>query len=145
VLLKHPGAVPDGAGVAGWFAGLFGEPGKWHCAQTGAFEVFVSVWVSVEPRQGRAGCGALTTWQEEHGVCAPPPEKLFPWQIWQEANPELPGAFLAVAPCTAGVAQFATGSWWHPAGLAKQDVPEIPPERSDPWHSVQPLDPPLLM
>jgi hypothetical protein len=27
VLLKHPGAVPAGAGVAGWFAGLFGDPG----------------------------------------------------------------------------------------------------------------------
>jgi hypothetical protein len=27
VLSKHPGAVPAGAGVAGWFAGLFGEFG----------------------------------------------------------------------------------------------------------------------
>jgi hypothetical protein len=47
----------------------------------------------------------------KHDSFAPPPEKLFPWQIWQEANPELPGAFLAVAPCTAAVAQFGTGPW----------------------------------
>jgi hypothetical protein len=145
VLLKHPGGVPAGAGVAGWFAGLFVDPGKWHCAQTVAFEVFVSVWVTVEPRQGRAGCGAGTPWQSSQATCAPPPEKFFPWQIWQEANPELPGAFLAVAPCTAGVAQFATGVWWHPAGLPKQDTLEIPPERSDPWHCVQPLLPPPSM
>jgi hypothetical protein len=30
---------------------------------------------------------------------APPPEKSLPWQIWQEANPELPGAFFAEMPC----------------------------------------------
>ena len=109
VLLKHPGAVPAGAGVGGWFAGLFADPGKWHRAQTGAFEAFVVVWVNVGPRQGAAGCGALRPWQGKHDTCDPPPEKLLPWQIWQEANPELPGAFFAVAPCTAGVAQFATG------------------------------------
>jgi hypothetical protein len=33
---------PAGAGVAGWFAGLFGDPVKWQNAQTAAFEVFVS-------------------------------------------------------------------------------------------------------
>jgi hypothetical protein len=144
VLLKHPGAVPAGAGVAGWPAGLFEDPGKWHCAQTGAFAVFVVVCVYVGPRQGAFGCGA-GGWQVKQDTCAPPPEKLFPWQIWQEANPELPGAFLAVAPCCAGVAQFATGWWWHPAGFPKQETLEIPPERSDPWHSVQPLLPPLAM
>ena len=139
VLLKHPGGVPAGAGVAGWFAGLFVDPGKWHCAQTVAFEVFVSVWVTVEPRQGRAGCGALTTWQEEHGVCAPPPEKSLPWQIWQEANPDVPGALLAVTPCTAGVGQFATGLWWHPEGLPKQETPEEPPAKfvPVPWQTWQ--------
>jgi hypothetical protein len=142
VLLKHPGAVPAGAGVAGWFGGLFGEPGKWHCAQTGAFEPFVSVCVTADPRQGPAGCGAGTPWQSAQAIPAPPPEKFLAWQIWQEANPELPGACLAVAPCTAGEAQFATGLWWHPAGLSKQETLEIPPERSDPWHCAQPLLPP---
>jgi hypothetical protein len=145
VLLKHPGAVPAGAGADGWFAGLFGDPGKWHCAQTGAFAVSVLAWVCVGPCHGAAGCGALAPWQGKHDTTDPPPEKSFPWQIWQEANPELPGAALAVAPCTAGVAQFATGLWWHPAGLPKQETLEIPPERSDPWHCVQPLLPPPAM
>jgi hypothetical protein len=95
-------------------------------------------------------CGEATPapWQAalfRHDTFAPPPVKLAAWQIWQEANPELPGAFLAVAPCPAGVAQFATGSWWHPAGLPKQETLEIPPERSDPWHCVHPLLPPLAM
>ena len=45
VLLKQPGGVPAGAGVGGWFAGLFGDPGKWHCRQTGAFAVSVLVWL----------------------------------------------------------------------------------------------------
>jgi hypothetical protein len=102
--------------------------------------VFVCV-DPVEERHGLPGCGAFTTWQREHGTCAPPPEKLAAWQIWQDAKPELPGAFFAVAPCTVGLVQFATGSWWHPAGLPKQDTPEIPPERSDPWHCAQPLLP----
>ena len=66
VLLKHPGAVPAGAGVAGWFAGLFGDPGKWHCAHTVAFPAStVVVWVYGEPakaRQGLGACGALTPW-----------------------------------------------------------------------------------
>jgi hypothetical protein len=62
VLLKHPGDVPAGAGVAGWFAGLFGDPGKWHCAQTGAFAVFVSVCVYGEPRHGLGACG-VRGWQ----------------------------------------------------------------------------------
>jgi hypothetical protein len=148
VLLKHPGGVPAAAGVAGWFAGLFGDPGKWHCAQTGAFAGSVVVWVYAVPAEARHGlgaCGALTPWQVKQETSAPPPEKLLPWQIWQEANPELPGAFFASAPWAAGVAQFATGSWWHPAGLPKQETPEIPPARSEPWHSVQELVPPLAM
>jgi hypothetical protein len=45
VLLKHPGSVPAGAGVGGWSGGLFGDPGKWHCAHTGAFAVSVLVWL----------------------------------------------------------------------------------------------------
>jgi hypothetical protein len=34
-----------------------------------------------------------------------PPAKSFPWQIRQEANPELPGAFFAAAPWIPGEAQ----------------------------------------
>jgi hypothetical protein len=66
VPLKQPGSVPEGAGVGGWFAGLFGDPRKWHCAQTGAFAKFVDVWVYVVPaevRHGLGACGALTPWQ----------------------------------------------------------------------------------
>jgi hypothetical protein len=136
VLLKHPGGVPAAAGVAGWFAGLFGDPGKWHCAQTGAFDVFVSACVYVGPRQGFAGCGAIATWQRKHDSFDPPPEKLLPWQIWQEANPELPGAFFAATPwfwAAGGVTtQPATGPWWQPAGFPKQETFEFPPERSAP-------------
>jgi hypothetical protein len=66
VLLKHPGGVPSAAGVAGWFAGLFGDPGKWHGAQTGAFSAFAFMWVYVGPSQGRAGCGAFAPWQGKH-------------------------------------------------------------------------------
>jgi len=29
---------------------------------------------------------------------------MVPWQIWHDANPELPGAFFAVAPWLAGKA-----------------------------------------
>jgi hypothetical protein len=88
---------------------LFWDPGKWHWAQTGAFAVSVLSWLYVPPDEvsHRDGCGTitpptLTSWQSEQAIPDPPPEKSFPWQIWQEANPELPGAFLAVAPCTAG-------------------------------------------
>jgi len=62
VLLKQSGGVPDGAEAAGWFAGLFADPGKWHAAQTGAFAGSVFVWVGfAAARQGAAGCGAGTT------------------------------------------------------------------------------------
>lgn len=98
VLLEHPGGVPAAAGVAGWFAGLFGDPGKWHCAQTCAFSVFVVTWVYVGPCQGPAGCGAFTSWQVKHDTCNTPPEKSLPWQIWQEAKPESAGAFFAATP-----------------------------------------------
>jgi len=81
VLLKHPGGVSAGAGVGGWFDGLFGDPGKWHCAQTCAFSVFVLMWVYVGPSQGRAGCGAFTSWHGKHGRFDLPPEKNLPWQI----------------------------------------------------------------
>ena len=61
VLLKHPGGVPDGAGVPGCPAGLLGDPGKWHAAQTGALPVSVSTWVAPPGvRHGLAGCGAFT-------------------------------------------------------------------------------------
>jgi hypothetical protein len=149
VLLKHPGGVPAAAGVAGWFAGLFGDPGKWHCAQTGALDVFVSACVYVGPRQGCAGCGAFATWQRKQDSFDPPPAKLLPWQIWQEAKPELPGAFFAATPwfwAAGGVTtQPATGPWWQPAGFPKQETFEVPPERSAPWHSMQELLPPLAM
>jgi hypothetical protein len=134
--------------VAGWFAGLFGDPGKWHCAQTVAFEVFVSVWVYREPRHGLGACGARV-WQVKQVMPPRTVRKSAPWQIWQEANPELPGAFFAETPCccaAGGAATHpATGLWWHPAGLPKQETLEIPPERSDPWHCAQPLLPPLAM
>ncbi len=108
VLLKQPGAVPAGAGIGGNPAGLFCDPEKWHPAQTSAFAVSVLVCVkAVAPgmRQGLRGCGALTPWQVEQAIPAPPPEKLLPWQIWHEAKPEFPGAFFAEAPCWAGCAQ----------------------------------------
>jgi len=116
--------------------------------------VSVFVWVYGEPRHGLRACGeaAPAPWQAalfRHDWFAPPPEKLLPWQIWQEANPELPGASFAETPCgcAAGGAatQPETGLWWHPAGLSKQETPEIPPERSDPWHCVHPLLPLLAM
>jgi hypothetical protein len=44
------------------------------------------------------GCGALTLWQMKQETFAPPPEKSLPWQIRQESNPELPGAFFADTP-----------------------------------------------
>jgi len=149
VLLKHPGGVPAGAGVAGWFAGLFADPGKWHCAQTGAFAVSVFACVYTPPCHGLGACGAVV-WQVKHVDPPRTVRKSAPWQIWQEANPELPGAFFAETPCCCAAGEAvtqvaATGPWWHPAGLPKQEAPEIPPERSGPWHSVQPLPPPLAM
>jgi hypothetical protein len=112
-------------------------------------DVFVSACVYVGPRQGCAGCGAFATWQRKHDSFDPPPEKLLPWQIWQEAKPELPGAFFAATPwfwAVGGVTtQPATGPWWQPAGFPKQETFEFPPERSAPWHSMQELLPPLAM
>ena len=115
MLLKHPGGVPAGAGVNGWFAGLFGEPGKWHAAQTGAFDGSVSVCVraGAGPRQGGSGCGWTSPWQPKQETSpliglVKTTEKSFPWQIWQEKKLELPGAFFAAAPCTAGSPQFVT-------------------------------------
>jgi len=118
---------------------------RWQPAHTGAFAVSVFVCVDpVEELHGLGACGAVV-WQVKHVDPPRTVRKSAPWQIWQEANPELPGAFLAVAPCPAGVAQFGAGSWWHPAGLEKQETLEIPPERSDPWQSAQPLLPPFAM
>jgi hypothetical protein len=84
-----------------------------------------------------------------HETFVPPPEKSLAWQIWQAAKPELPGALFAERPCCCAAWETATqpvtGPWWHPAGLPKQEVPEIPPLRSEPWHSVQPLATPLAI
>jgi hypothetical protein len=86
---------------------LFGDPGKWHAAQTGALAVFVLSWL-VPPavRHGLAGCGAFTPWQEaeKQETPEPPPEKSLPWQIRHDAKPEAPGAPFAEAPCTAACA-----------------------------------------
>jgi len=66
VLLKQPGGVPAGAGVGGWFGGLFGDPEKWQNAHTAAFPAStVVVWLYVEPAEARHGagaCGAFTPW-----------------------------------------------------------------------------------
>ena len=87
-----------------------------------------------EERQGLAGWGAFTPWQLEQAIPEPPPEKSLPWQIRQEANPELPGAFFAAAPWVAARAQPGTVPWWHVA--VKQEVLAIPPARSLPWQEV---------
>jgi hypothetical protein len=69
--------------------------------------VFVVTWVNPPAaRQGAWGCGVFTVWHWKQSTPEPPPEKSVPWQIRQEANPELPGAALAEAPCCAGSAQF---------------------------------------
>jgi hypothetical protein len=89
----------------------------------------------------------LTPWQVKQDAWASPPLKLFPWQAWQVENPFVvaaSGADFAAAPCESGDAHPA--GWpdgpfaWHviPPKLAeKQLTPEIPPLRSEPWHSVQ--------
>jgi len=105
----------------------------------------------VSPVRHWDGCGAGAPWHSSQAGAVRKPEKLLPWQTWQEANPELPGAFFAESPWGWDVApkvlsyQLLTGPWWHPAGLPKQEVPEVPPERSAPWHSAQELLPPLAM
>ena len=111
VLLKQPGAVPAGAGLAGWPAGLADAPGKWHWAQTGALEASVVAWF--EPAalcQGLAGWGAATPWQLVQALLVPseasrPEAKLVPWQTWQEARPP------PVGPC----AIFARAPWLGPS------------------------------
>ncbi len=56
VLLKQPGAVPAGAGAAGWFGGFKADPGKWHWAQTTALEGSVVLCVRAsESFQGFGG------------------------------------------------------------------------------------------
>jgi hypothetical protein len=99
--------------------------------------VFVPACVYVGPRQGLAECGAFAPWHPKHETCDPPPEKVFPWQSWQEANPELPGAFFALAPWPWAAGESATqpaetGPWWQPAGFPKQETFELPPVRSTP-------------
>jgi hypothetical protein len=127
VLLKQPGAVPGGAGVGGWPAGLFAEPAKWHRAHTAAFAALVVVCVLAPPSHGAGEWGAATVapWQPavlRQVVPEVPPPNLDPWQTWQGAKPFIAAAFgadLAEAPCEAGDA--------HPAMCV---VPGVP------WHSV---------
>ena len=66
--------------------------------------------------QGLAGCGAFTPWQVTQALAEPPPEKSFPWQVWQDTRlpPEGPAASFARSPWTAGFAQPGTVPWWHP-------------------------------
>jgi hypothetical protein len=92
---------------------LFEDPRVWHRAQANAFSGSVVAWVNVPEvkRHGLAGCGAPTPWQVKQDTFEPPPEKSAPWQIWQEANPEFPGAFLAAAPWTPPVLQLWIGPW----------------------------------
>jgi hypothetical protein len=137
VLLKHPGAVPAGAGAEGWLGGFAEDPKKWQPEQTGAFPGSVVVCVDPDDAcQGLAGCGALTPWQVEvkQETPDPPPAKLFPWQIWHAAKPEFPGALLAVAPWLAGKEKPGTVPWWH--ADVKQEVLAIPPCKSSPWHDL---------
>ena len=86
-------------------------------------------------------CGDCTPapWQAllfRQETCAPPPVKEAAWQIWHDLKPELPGARFAVAPWAAADAHTGS-SWWQAA--VKQEVFEIPPARSSPWHAVHAL------
>ena len=104
------------------------------------------VCVNVVPRQGAAGCGALTPWQAKHGIPDPPPEKSVPWQIWQEANPELPGACFAVAAvATAGVAQSGDGAVVAPGGVPEAGDPGDPAGEVRAVALRQELVPPVAM
>ena len=64
VLLKHPGAVPAGAGGLGGAIGEF-APFRWQYAHTAAFPVSVFVWTYVSPVRHCDACGefAVGTWQ----------------------------------------------------------------------------------
>jgi hypothetical protein len=85
--------------------GFAEDPEKWQPEQTAAFPGSVVAWLDPdEAFQGLAGCGAFTPWQVKQDTPDPPPAKPLPWHIWQAAKPELPGAFLAVAPWLAGKA-----------------------------------------
>ena len=63
VLLKHPGAVPAGAGGLGGAIGEF-VPSRWQKAHTGAFPSAVDVWTYVSPVRHWEACGefAVGTW-----------------------------------------------------------------------------------
>jgi hypothetical protein len=85
VLLKHPGAVPAGAGVDGGCGGFVLAPLAWQLTQTTAFtgSVFVCVLSVPVARQGLRGCGELTPlpWQPavfRQETPEPPPAKSFP-------------------------------------------------------------------
>lgn len=56
VLLKHPGAVPAGAGGLGGGIGEF-APAVWQKAHTGAFPVAVVVWTYASPASHCDACG----------------------------------------------------------------------------------------
>ena len=71
VALKQPGAVPAGAGVAGFSTEL--APLAWHLKHSGALATLVFTWLGVArvaPSQGRSGCGALV-WQLLQEVVRP--------------------------------------------------------------------------
>jgi len=63
VLLKHPGAVPGGAGGLGAAIGEF-APFRWQYAHTVAFPAAVDVWAYVFPDCHCDACGefAVGTW-----------------------------------------------------------------------------------
>lgn len=59
VLLKHPGAVPAGAGGLGGGSGEF-APFRWQKAHTVAFPPAVDVWTKASPGSQFDGCGVPT-------------------------------------------------------------------------------------
>ena len=73
VLLKHPGAVPAGAGLAGFMPEF--APPAWHLKHSGAFPASVNTWfgcATVVPPVQRAlsGCGAFV-WHDLHDGVIP--------------------------------------------------------------------------
>jgi hypothetical protein len=99
--LKHPGAVPAGAGGEGWTEEL--APFVWQSAQTVALSGLVFACVVAALLQGADGCGALTPWQVKQDTLTMPPEKSAPWHDWQDANP--PDWVFAGVPCASARAQ----------------------------------------
>jgi len=125
VLLKHPGLLPPGGGVGGWFP-LPDSP-KWQKAHSEAFPSSDVVWTYVFPGSQFAGCGELPPprWQAlfRQETCAVPPLKLpvvVPWHERQKPNPaELEGAPFAEPPCGWAAGEVAT----HPSGCVAPGPP----------------------